>query len=122
MKKIFDFFVIVFKGILMYFTSVKYFFKPEFIAKSYDRHLYLSYIINIFVMIAMFEFTTLRDTPFYFHVVVGGALMLGLNFVKEWVWQAFFKIEHDFLDMFFGSYGGLLSSTLVSIFYSVNGL
>lgn len=114
-----NFFINTLKLIVYYFACVKFFFKPEFRTKSYNLHFLFSFTLGFVVMLFLFETTPLIETPFWFHIVVGAGLMFTLNFAKEWVWDALFQIEHDMIDVFFGSYGGILSGIASSIVYPI---
>lgn len=104
-------------GVKRYFTDLKYFNKPEFISKSYNLHFYCSILIGIPIVLIGLIYMGLDETPFWFHMILGGFILFGINFVVEWVKSKFFGIERDFTDINFGSYGGLISSFFAKLIY-----
>jgi len=104
---------IVLEGIKDYFTSVKYFFKPEFKTKSYNLHFYYSILIGLVLMFGMFWLTPLSTVGILPQCIFGAFIAFGFNYVKEWIWKALYNIEPDFRDIYFGSYGGIVATLLI---------
>ena len=107
----------VITGILNYVTSVVYFFTEEYKTKSYNLHFYWSIPIAFVIVLFALCFMNMNETPFWFHLVVGGFLLYGINFVREWYKGKFKGINADFVDIYFGSYGGIVGAAIASIIY-----
>jgi hypothetical protein len=106
------------QAILNYFTSVKYFFRPEYKAQSYDLHFYYSILVGIPCGFFAFHFMQLNDTPLLFKLFLGGFFLFGVNFVREWYRVYKFGIKEDFVDVHFGSYGGIVAALIVELIYN----
>jgi len=109
---------IIVQAILSYFTSVKYFFKPEYKAQSYDLHFYYSILVGIPCLFFAFHFMDLNSTPLLFKMFLGGFFLYCVNFYREWHRALFHGIKEDFVDMYFGSYGGIVAALIVELIYN----
>ena len=109
---------IMVQAILSYFTSVKYFFKKEYKSQSYDLHFYYSILIGIPCLFFAFYFMDLNNTPLLFKMFLGGFLLYCVNFAREWYRGLMYKIKEDYVDMYFGSYGGIVASLIVELIYN----
>jgi hypothetical protein len=119
MKNFIDYFSHIFLGFKDYFTTVKYFNKPEFKTKGYNLHFYYSLVIGLVVMFGMFWFTPIEDISLASQIVIGGFIGWGMNFFKEWLWVVRYGVQPDFKDIYFGSYGVIVSTLLIALLWFI---
>ena len=114
----------VLKAILEYFTSVKFFFKKEFITELYWKHFAYSFALALLPMAVLMLFFRLDETPLLFQMFVSGLCCFIVNGVRETMKEAQARNEgwvypFDWIDVYFGSYGGVLVALVVWIVISV---
>jgi uncharacterized membrane protein len=92
-------------------TTVKYFFKKEFIKENYYKHFFLSigivYVINRLI--------DLTDTNLWFELIVGYGIGYGINFAREWFYAEFKEAKFSCEDVVFGGYGGLIGALILNL-------
>ena len=110
---------IVKKGIINYFTDLRFIRTPEFKTKAYNKHLFWSLVLTIPSMFLLFLLTDLETTQILWQVFVAGFGAYSVNFVREWVRGKFFGSEWDNVDINMGSYGGVLGGIISVIIYKL---
>ena len=108
----------VLNGIIYYFTSVKFFFKKEFITQLYWKHFTYSLGLALIPMFILINYFHLGDTPILFQWFVGALSCWVVNWVRENIKEAKAIKEgwvypYDFLDIIYGSYGGIIATLII---------
>ena len=100
-------------GIKKFFSDMKFFFSKDFIKENYHKHFGYSLVLTIPCMWFMLNYMHLADTPFWFHIFIGGFGARGVNFCKEWYHGIKYKAPWSWEDINFGTYGGLLAPVIL---------
>lgn len=103
-------------GIKKFFSDMKFFFSKDFIKQNYHKHFGYSLVLTIPCMWFMLNYMHLADTPFWFHIFIGGFGARGVNFCKEWHHGIKYKAPWSWEDINFGTYGGLLAPVILHYF------
>lgn len=108
----------VIQGILSYFISIKFFFKKEFITELYWKHFSYSFALALLPLTILFLVFHLEDTPLFYQCFIGAIGCYTVNWVRELIKENKAKKEgwkypFDYLDVYFGSYGGIVAAVVV---------
>lgn len=106
--------------ILNYFLSLKFFFKKEFITELYWKHLVYSLLLSLLPFGALLVFFHLEETPILVQMFVNGLTCFVVNLIRENIKEYEAKKQnweypYDIVDVYFGSYGGVLAVPVVHL-------
>jgi hypothetical protein len=107
---------ILWNNIKNYVSSLKYFFTKDFITENYYKHFLYSLVLTFFSIWFLLQHAHLADTGMPFQLFIGGFGAYAVNFVREWYYAKFKGAPWSFIDLNFGSYGGIIGALLAVLF------
>jgi hypothetical protein len=104
----------VLNGIINFITSLKLIISKEFYTKMYDKHLMYSYMINKIILFIFTYFNIFKGVDLGYKIFILGLIAFIYNWLREVYLEYDFKKQNkhypfDWKDIYFGSYGGMLS-------------
>lgn len=110
----------VLNNIIAYFTSLKFFFRKEFIAELYWKHLLFSFLLSLLPFALLLVYCQLEDTPMLFQIFINGLCCYVVNWLREaykedTAKKKGLKYPFDIVDVYFGSYGGIIAVPFVHL-------
>jgi len=106
----------VLKGIIQYFTDIKYFFKPEFKTERYYLHFFLSLAIALPIIAGLLFMSHLETTPLLYQIFIGAFITYGINWHRENKKMDPEKgVPFSQTDVNFGSYGGAIAPLIIKL-------
>ena len=106
----------VLKGIIQYFTDIKYFFKSEFKTENYYKHFYYTLALMLPITAILLLVFDLNNTPILYQMFISGFIGFGGNWIRENKKMSVEKgIPFSIEDVHFGSYAGVLSPLIIKL-------